>query len=472
VTEVSGELLSGLPEGVRRLLAAPPVTEKKLIELDVAWPGLPYEQARMAERLRLFVITWDPLERLAARPDGFATVNADPSGLELVVYVPVWSVVEEAVEQGGTVAAVLAAMAGSTVVTAAAHEWSVTSGRGADRQLAASDLLSDRAAGTALGTPDVRLVSPGWEDIGLGAITDIVQHTFGPVDLDRSVVELAAVAGSRSGCPACVGRRFGFPGELAEAQAVMCPVHRAEAGAVIRTRLERASASNPDGWAALGDAVGRLELPHLPNGLATKLAGAEGAMYVVSEPEELAARARLVVEAASWFPGRRNDFAVALDVETELAGLLPDWLVGLVGDLGRAGLGTEAAMVGDALARVNPDLQALLDGDIAVALAEAGLAEQARARIESNLTRWPDDFWIRLHAGDALAALGDLDGAAVHFDAALSMAEETDDFEARSAAVERLRQIGQYSPKEQRPPTSQRRRQTRRHSPSRRKRKR
>src|SRR6266498_5209141 len=114
---------------------------------------------------------------------------------------------------------------------------------------------------------------------------------------------------------------------------------------------------------------------------------------LVSEPEELAARARLVVEAASWFPGRRDDFAVALGVETELAGLLPDWLVGLVGDLGRAGLGTEAAMVGDALARVNPDLQALLDGDIAVALAEAGLAEQARARIESNLTRWPDDFW-------------------------------------------------------------------------------
>src|SRR6266511_50413 len=66
-----------------------PVTEKKLLELAVAWTGLPAAQARMAERQRLFVITWDPLERLAARPDGFATVNADASWIELVVYLPV-----------------------------------------------------------------------------------------------------------------------------------------------------------------------------------------------------------------------------------------------------------------------------------------------------------------------------------------------------------------------------------------------
>jgi len=473
VTDVSGELLSGLPEEVRRLLSAPPVTEKKLLELGVAWTGLPSEQAWMAERLRLFVITWDPLEWLAARPDGFATVNAGPPGLELVVYAPVWSVVEEAVEQGATVVAVLAAMAGSAVVTAAAHKGSVTSDGGPGTHRTSPDLLSDRAAGTALGLPNVRLVSPGWEDIGLGAITDIVQQAFGPVDLDRSVVELAAVAGPHPGCPACVGRRFGFPGELAEGRAVMCPAHRAEAETVIRTRLERASASNPDGWGALGDAAGRLELPHLPNGLAAKLAGAEQAMYVVPEPEELAERARLVVEAASWFPGRRDDFAAALGVEPELAGQLPDWLISLVLDLGRAGLGIEAVTVGEALARVDPDLQPLLDGDIAVALAEAGLAEQARARIESNLTRWPDDFWIRLHAGDAQAALGDLDSAAAHFEAAVSMAEEADDVEARSDALERLRQIGQHSPKQpRRPPTSQRRQQTGRRSPSRRKRKR
>jgi hypothetical protein len=461
---MSAELLSGLPEAARRLLAAPPVTEKKLLELEVAWTGLPPKQALVAQWLRLFVITWDPLEPMEARPGVFATVNADPSDIELVVYVPVWSVAEEAVEQGTTVAAVLAAMAGSAVVTVAAladPATTITTVGGAGTPRGSSDLLSDRAAGAALGVPDLRLVSPDWEDIGLGAITDIVQHAFGPVDLDRSVVELAAVAKPHPGCPACAGRPFGFPGELAEAQAQMCPAHRAETETVIRTRLERASTSNPHGWAALGGATARLELPHLPNGLATKLAGAEQAMYVVPEPEELAEHARLVVEAASWFPGRRDDFAAALGVVApEEIGMLPDWLVNMVLDLGQAGLGNEAVLVGEALARVAPDLQATLDGDIAIALAEAGMTEQALARIESNLTRWPDDFWIRIHAGDAHAALADLDGAAAHFEAALRIAEETDDFEARADAVERLIEIGQGSGKKQhRQATKQRRRQ-------------
>jgi hypothetical protein len=476
VTEVSGELLSGLPEEVRRLLGAPPVTEKKLLELGVSWAGLPSGQARMAKLLRLFVITWDPLEWLADRPDGFATVNADLGGVELVVYVPVWSVVEEAAEQGSTVAAVLAAMAGSAVVTAAARELSIALGAGAGPARRSPDLLSDRAAGAALGGPEIRLVSPGWEDIGLGAITDIVQHAFGPVELDRSAVALAAVGRPRSGCPACAGRRFGFPADLAEARPAMCPAHRVKADAVISTRLERASASNPDGWAALGDATERLERPHLPNGLATKLAGAETAMYVVPEPAELAEHARLVVEAATLFPGRRDDFSVALGEPPETAGQLPDWLVNLVANLGRAGLAAEAEMVGEALAKVDPGLQSLLDGDIAVALAEAGLAEQARARVEANLARWPDDLWIRMHAGDAEAALGDRDAAAAHFEAALDMADESDDFEARSDVMERLRQISQDGHTQRRrppkKPKNQQRRQAKRSNQSRRKRKR
>src|SRR5262249_33204226 len=83
VTEVSGdgELFSGLPEEVRRLLGTPPATEKMLLELSMAWAGLPSGQARMAEWLRLFVITWDPLEWLTDRPDGFATVNVDPDAV-------------------------------------------------------------------------------------------------------------------------------------------------------------------------------------------------------------------------------------------------------------------------------------------------------------------------------------------------------------------------------------------------------
>jgi hypothetical protein len=127
------------------------------------------------------------------------------------------------------------------------------------------------------------------------------------------------------------------------------------------------------------------------------------AMYVIPEPEELADRARLVQEAAGWFPDRREDFAVALGAEPDLAGFLPERLMTLILDLGRAGLGAEAAMVGEALARVDPELQSVLDADVAVALAEAGMAQEARKRIASNLVRWPDDLQVRLQAGDATA---------------------------------------------------------------------
>jgi hypothetical protein len=213
---------------------------------------------------------------------------------------------------------------------------------------------SDMSAGAALGPPAIRLVAPGWEDIGLGAITDIVQHAFGPVGLDRSPVELAA-GGSHPGCPACGGRRFGFPGDLAEARAGMCPDHRREAEALIDRRRARANASDPDGWGALAKTTVRLGYPHLPNGLASRLVGADQAMYVIPEPDELAERAKLVIDAASWFPGQPDVLAVALGQEPDVADQLPDWLVSLVLDLGRAGLGPEAADVGRALAQVDPD---------------------------------------------------------------------------------------------------------------------
>lgn len=433
-------LLADLPDAVRRLVAAPPLTEKNLLELSVTWADLPSEQARMAEQLRLFVITWDPLDRLEDRPAGFATVNVDHLGLELVVYLPIWSVAELAAEQGSTVAGVLAGMAGAAVVTASGRERQEER----ERREGPLDLLSAFPAGVALGVPELRLVSPGWSEIGLGAITDVVQQAYGRVALDRSSVTLGAVARPGLGCPACAGRDFGFPGDLAQSRTMMCTAHEDEADRVSRVRLAQANASNPDGWAALTEAILRRERAHLPNGLATKLAGAEMAMYVIPEPEELADRARFVQEAASWFPDRREDFAVALGAEPDQAGFLPDWLMTLILDLGRAGLGAEAAMVGEALARVDPELRSVLDAEVAVALAEAGMAQEARERIASNLARWPDDLQVRLQAGDALAALGDRDGAGAHFEAAITLADDTDDFEARSEAFERLGQLGRF----------------------------
>jgi hypothetical protein len=111
VAGVSRALLRDLPDEVGQLLATAPITEKKLLELGVAWRDLSPAQARISEVLRVFVITWDPLEWLERRPAAFATANAAASVLdELVVYAPLWSLVELATEQDVTLAAVLGSM--------------------------------------------------------------------------------------------------------------------------------------------------------------------------------------------------------------------------------------------------------------------------------------------------------------------------------------------------------------------------
>jgi uncharacterized protein YchJ len=414
-----------------------------LAELGVSWPGLDGAERRMAETLRLFVVTWDPLELSTPRPVAAATVNADPPGLEVVVYVPLWWLLQAATERAKPVAEVIGELAGSAVVVAASNEEAVVAGRypGAVRRGSVRPLLSDRAGAARLGVPRLSVVSERWEPIGLGAITDVVQDAYGPLELDRSPVELAAVSDPTAGCAACQGRRFGFPGELGETAPSMCSRHRAEADRVSSKRLGRAATSNPDGWGAVVSACTRLALPHLPNGLATRLAGAPDAMFELPEPEELAAEAHAVVEAAGWFPGRLEDFAMALGAEDD-APWLPEWLRNLVLDLGHVGLGREAVAVGEALRGVDPASESEYAADMAVALATAGDTAGARARVETNLRQWPDDLWVRVHAGDALQIMGDAKEAEAQFLAALDMADETGNFEARSDIVERLAGLG------------------------------
>ncbi len=417
---IDAALLSGLPAGVQTLLASPPLDDTRLLELAARWTGLPPALARMADALRLFVVTWDPLEWLAPRPEAVATANAWP--LEVVVYVPVWSLAEMARRQETTIAAVLAGLGGSAITTAAAHEDAVTSGQYAE--LVAHGEVPDLLSGKpdpALGDAVIVAQSPEWEDIGLGAITDFVQQAFGPVDFDRSLVELTVTAAPLPGCPACIGRRFKFPADLAESRDQMCRAHRKEADAVIRRRMARAEASNPEGWRMIGDASARLSLPHLPGGLAARLAAA---------PDDLVLRARLLAEAAAGFPGRPDDFGSALAENRDQAGRFPGWPVTLIRDLGRAGEGTEAVLLSGALAAVDPGRQALFGGQAALALAEAGLADAARVKITENVDRWPDDVRTRILAADALALLGDTEAALAHFHAALPLAQQANDYQA------------------------------------------
>jgi tetratricopeptide (TPR) repeat protein len=91
-------------------------------------------------------------------------------------------------------------------------------------------------------------------------------------------------------------------------------------------------------------------------------------------------------------------------------------------DLGRAGQAAEAVMLSEALAAVDPARPGLFAGEAAVALAEAGRADDARTKIAENTERWPDDVQVRLLAGDALAMLGNTEAALAQFQVALLLA--------------------------------------------------
>lgn len=212
MAELDASLLAGLPDDVSGFLASPPLTEKKLFEIALTWEDLPPEQAAMAGALRLFVVTWDPMEWRAPRPDAIATANTKP--VEVVVYTPIWSAMSLAQRSGTTLAGVFAELASSAVVTAAENTGAVTFGGYATLAVRGKvpDLLSARGteAASALGQPAIAAVSREWEDLGLGAITDFVQQAYGNVNLDRSPVTLTPLGASPT-CPACLGDSFGFP---------------------------------------------------------------------------------------------------------------------------------------------------------------------------------------------------------------------------------------------------------------------
>jgi hypothetical protein len=218
----------------------------------------------------LFVITRDPLDWLAERGTAWATANADGDALELPVYVLRDEIARRLELNGGDVHPALGAVAESAVRVGGEYEGILVAGAypGLAFRGEAPRLLSHMTDEPTLATPAVEVRSPEWEPIGLGAVQDLVQDAFGPVDLDRSAVVLDPAPAPRPGCPACAGERFGFPGDLQDATARMCTPHREQAAVVTDDRLYRASRSNPAGWRAIGlgsaRVSGGLEPPGAP----------------------------------------------------------------------------------------------------------------------------------------------------------------------------------------------------------------
>ncbi len=243
------------------IVDAAPDDDFALVELRLDWPyDLEIHPEHKQLWLRCFVITKDPLGWIPDRGDAWTAVTADDEVLEVDLYLTLDLVRRTLEETDGDLPAAIGRYA--TAVLAAALEREQELLRGDYPRLAARGevprLLQDAGDDhSALGVPAIQ-VKRSWSKVGLGALTDLVQHAFGEVDLDRSNVTLDPVEPVDEACPACKGQAFGYPTSLEEAKATMCEPHKAAAVRVNTARLLRARESNHAGWRAVDKAVMRV----------------------------------------------------------------------------------------------------------------------------------------------------------------------------------------------------------------------
>jgi hypothetical protein len=413
-----------LPELGDLLGAAAPQSERSLLELRAIWRDLPEPHERVAGRLRVFVLNWNALRGLGEPFEASATATGDGDSFELVLYAPLHDGIER-----------LGDLCRSVLDVAVDQELLLVSGAYAQLAFAGKVPTPLSAVGSlsAIGPPEFEPVAGGWEPIGLGAIQDLVQARFGPVDLDRAAVSLDAVAKPDPRCAACRGQRFGFPAELTDAQAAMCPLHAERAAQITAERLARAQASNHDGWEAIVEASGALSEPTygLPLDLVDRLDAATDRLHPTRE--ELRADAAAALELARELRGRPDDFdAWAEDWPTR------DWMLELPWTLARNEMVDDAVGVADAFAGLDRGQRSDFVGAAAVMLAEAGRANEARARMAAGVKEFPSDIWMHVHAGDIHRTLGDLEGAERELRHAAALAQAHGDRQDRSIIGQRL----------------------------------
>jgi len=243
------------------LLEAAPEEEFALIELRLDWPpDLEIYPEHKQLWLRCFVITADPLGWIPDRGEAWTAATVDDEVLEVDLYLTVSAVRAAMEDVGGDMAAAIGRYAGTVIAAALAREEELIAGdyprlaaRGETPRLLA-DLGGDHGA---FARPSIQ-AKRSWSAVGLGALTDLVQHAFGSVDLDRSNVLLDPVEPVTEDCPACQGQAFGYPSSLEDAKESLCALHKAAAKIVNTERIARARQSNPAGWRAIDKAVMRI----------------------------------------------------------------------------------------------------------------------------------------------------------------------------------------------------------------------
>jgi tetratricopeptide (TPR) repeat protein len=425
------EVLADLPGEVADLVTRAPSAEaKKLLELRFTWMGLADAEARVADRLRVFLLTWDPLGWTAPdRGMAWATANGDGDDFEVVLYALLDAALDRARSRETSLPEVLAYEAESALAVAARYELSVRYGAYPSEVAArhVPSLLSEPPETARRALPEIAAVAGEWEPIGLAVIQDLVQEAVGRVDLDRTSVVLSERPVRDSGCPACAGRRFGFIADLQEHRASMCAAHDREAQHVTRERIDRARRSNPRGWSLMAEASDRLSRPELPLALTERLHGVLDAWGRNERTDEQFRESAAVVEALHiQFKGDTETFEDLL-VTGDWSWDVDTWLMELAFALASAGYADLAVATADRLAELQPDSASMHVCDAMVILAESGRADEARSRAEAAVAAWPDDPWVHAKAGDVHAALDDADRAEQAYRRAIEVAHATGD---------------------------------------------
>jgi hypothetical protein len=243
------------------LMEAAPDDAFALVELRLDWPpDLEIYPEHRQLWLRFFVITGDVLAWIANRGEAWASATVDDEVLEIDVYVLLPAVRRGMEQHGGDVAAAIAPYALAAMQAALANEEQLIAGDYHARVLAgeAPRLLDELADDYGpFGLPSIQ-ARRGWGPVGFGALLDLVQEAFGPVELDRTPVTLDPVQPPAEDCAACAGGSFGYPTQLEDARAQFCAPHDAAARALNAGRIAHARESNPAGWRAIDKAAMRI----------------------------------------------------------------------------------------------------------------------------------------------------------------------------------------------------------------------
>ena len=432
----------GLGETVAAALRRVPVDDKAQLELAVTWPdSAAGAQRRVAGRLRIRVLTWDPIGWVEDE-DPVPTVAVEGTGSEyrITLFVGAWMLDKPLL---GTIAGDLIALADSIVRVGAINEAHLVSGQwsGLEEEGLVPPLLGALRLGPVIDPGEIDLVDD-WRPIDEGTVATLVAAEFGPLDLDLTPRRLSAPGNPTPSCPACAGHEYSVPFELDRARPAMCPPHRAESLAVMARVIDQADDANADAWEIFSHAAADLlPAPHVPYPIRHRLLDAfpdedndDGDVEEADEQSVLAEQADAVLAFAEWAatPDRYESAMWDLgwrpfDGPARDDGTFDDLAHHVAYRLGAATEFEAAGRVVDALVGVIPHAAANLHGELASQLAEAGRVDEARARIGRALDHPSRDLLTDIFAGEVEEGAGDPAAAEALYRVALARSRNEDD---------------------------------------------